>query len=261
MIKRLNVFSSKLDDLGVLRDFLKSILPVYGEHFILKGYMALSTYLEQDTGRQTTDIDLAFLEESAWKDFTINCTSIATNNSELGIKYELVKIKDTPNGGRLFIKASKDYDIVSFNLDMNYPKDRRMTLKSFGGLSINVFPLERIIVDKISVVTTIKVNRRVKDLIDLFLIASNYDFEYSELMDKVHSIVEIESRDLSGTYLFDLANSQIIKHSYDRYENVNKPEFGLLIDTVREFILPIADETSFIVRENRFWSKERLEWL
>lgn len=261
MIKRLNVFSSeKVNTLRVLKDFLKSVLPAYGEHFILKGYMALSTYLEQDTGRQTTDIDLAFLEESAWKDFTINCTSIATNNSELGIKYELVKIKDTPNGGRLFIKAKSDRDIV-FNLDMNYPKDRRMTLKSFDGLSINVFPLERIIVDKISVVTKIKVNRRVKDLIDLFLIASNYDFEYSELMDKVHSIVEIESRDLSGTYLFDLANSQMIKHSYDSYDNVNKPEFGLLIDTVREFILPIVDETSFVDSTNRVWSKERLEWL
>lgn len=95
--------------------------------------------------------------------------------------------------------------------------------------------------DKLSAISSDKVFRRVKDVIDLYY----YSKVFSINKDDIMKIVERSGKPLGEFYGF-LHRKEDLRHAYDRFrtQEVSKPQFDEIYDTVKSYIgsfLPSAE--------------------
>ena len=180
----------------------------------LQGCMALKEHLNEkgnDNFRITQDINFSIDNHNHWEMYVKNCCDKATENSKIGAKYELIKRREFSINAKL-----PDDVIFRFKIDMN-----------------------GILKDKINVITTRKVCRRVKDLIDVYQIVTTMDIDYNKMIDSL----EYDNKVVN--YLTKTESRQEIKHAFDKYENINKPDFDEMMRVVLTFTLPIIYEKTY----------------
>lgn len=234
----------RLDIEKVMYDFLQGCKSLYKGKIILKGCMALKEHLNEkgnDNFRITQDIDFSIDNHNHWEMYVRNCCDKATENSKIGAKYELIKrrgFSKNPNSDSITINAKLPDDVIfRFKIDMNVKPQDLKTVDA--GSCIDLYSIYGILKDKINVITTRKVCRRVKDLIDVYQIVTTMDIDYNKMIDSL----EYDNKVVN--YLTKTESRQEIKHAFDKYENINKPDFDEMMRVVLTFTLPIIYEKTY----------------
>lgn len=254
----------------VMLDFLEGISDKYGGEFMLKGCLCLNNYLRSGVSRRmTSDIDLTMYSKSSWERFVIDACELATTNSILGFKYTLVKrrgFSKNPLSDSLNIAVRyRDKICYTFKLDMNIKTNERLLEvdAKIGSSRLRVYSVYGILSDKINVLCSIKCCRRIKDLIDVYIISKNFNIELKEIID-VLSIRFPEIENIDEYYVCNENNINNIEHAFNKYKNNGiKFSFSEVYSGVLKFIsmilVVISDKT--VPVQDLEWSCKDEEWL
>lgn len=90
------------------------------------------------------------------------------------------------------------------------------------------------IADKLSAISSDKVFRRIKDVVDLYYMSKVFDFKKADIIQTLRN----SGRSLDNFNGF-LRRADDLKHSYDKFRftgDVNKPPFDEVYRCVKEYI-------------------------
>ena len=90
------------------------------------------------------------------------------------------------------------------------------------------------IADKVAVVSTDKVFRRIKDVVDLYYISKVFEFD----VQNIYSTLKCSERTM-GDFQGFLQRKEDLRHSYDKFRfagDVNKPPFDAVYREVKIYL-------------------------
>lgn len=247
-----------------IKDFIDSLSTTLLRDFVIKGCMALKYSLDSvDTSfRLTRDLDIHCFNREDWDLFVENCCYVATNNSPNGITYTLLSrrgYEKNPNGDSLIIDA----DGTKFNIDMNIGSD--VDFYEDEGTSIRFYSIPSILADKIYVSSKITICRRIKDLIDIYFILSEFDIEYYPNCTKIADRLNLTSRDIdfSNIFIYNESNIPSLEHAFIKYTESTSLDidFEDMMDRIIGFTIPIYSYLNGKPFNYSYWSKEHLKWV
>ncbi len=123
--------------------------------------------------------------------------------------------------------------LFTMDIDVNRPKMPTRIYEVddiiFRGLTPN-----QMIADKVSVLSSDKIFRRIKDLVDLFYMSHVFELNAIEIMNNLE-----QSGRVLGDFNGFVNRKDELKHSYDKFRfsgGVSKPEFDVVYDKVYEYV-------------------------
>ena len=204
-----------------------------------KGSMVLKACLMEagfsDDTRHTVDID------GNWcSDFTPSGEQIveslkkALNQNDIPLDVDIYRMygKGKSAGFELKNKSSGEV-LFTIDLDVNRSEVPTKVYEVEGVRFRGVSP-KQMVADKVFVISTDKVFRRIKDVIDMYYISQVFEFDTEEVL----RLLESSGRELGD---FDGFINRIddLRHSYEKFRftgDENKPSFDEVYDNVRSFI-------------------------
>ena len=102
------------------------------------------------------------------------------------------------------------------------------------GICFRGVSLLQMIADKVAVVSTGKVFRRIKDVVDLYYISKVFEFD----VQKIYSTSKCSERTM-GDFQGFLQRKEDLRHSYDKFRfagGVNKPPFDAVYREVKTYL-------------------------
>lgn len=204
---------------------------------VFKGALVMQNLLDMhgisNTYRGTEDIDMDW--GTTLENKTLVQNAIENVVKSLGI--DGVYIEKTRDFGD---KQSGGFNIVHqknilFSLDVNLRENPFFAAyKTDNGINFNGASKEKMIADKILVISKQLVFRRSKDIYDLHLLGQLPNIRYNDIV----YIINVSNKPL-GEFKQFINNILELKHSYDKLRGiVNKPSFEESYTYVRDFISP-----------------------
>ncbi|MGI6269080.1 MAG: nucleotidyl transferase AbiEii/AbiGii toxin family protein [Candidatus Howiella sp.] len=227
----------------VMRAIYDSGIPVsFKGSMVLKACLMEADYTE-DT-RHTVDIDANWNSDTAPSDEQIMISlqnALKKNGIELKVSIYRMHGKGRSAGFEL---SDKDTDEILFSMDIDVNRPVTPTkIYEVDGLRFRgVSPLQ-MIADKVSAVSTDKVFRRVKDVVDLYYISKVFDFDKADVMHTLNN----SGRSLENFNGF-LHSTEDLRHSYEKFRfagDVTKPPFDEVYCAVKSYIKAV------LPKENR----------
>ncbi len=218
----------------VMKGIYDSGIPIsFKGSMVLKACLMEAGYFE-DT-RHTVDID------ANWNSDTppsagqmVESLQSAINKSGIDLDVSLYRMYGDKRsaGFELTDKATGEI-LFSMDIDVNRPISPTKIYEAAGLRFRGVSPVQ-MIADKVSAISTEKVFRRVKDVVDLYYISKVFDFNKAEVMQ----MLEKDNRSLD-TFQGFLRQTEDLRHSYEKFRfagGVNKPPFDEVYHTVKSYI-------------------------
>ena len=235
----------------------------FSDKMILKGGSVLiSKMIENnrlDLYRKTTDLDMHCDKREVWIDFYTNIESIL-NSNKLGYVYKIIDRRSQRKGfdksdSIKFSLSDTNFDkAIEFKIDMNINSNAIITCDYSPILNMTTYDALTMLSDKITVVSSQKIYRRIKDLYDLCILVSLYDFTYYDVIEhirKKHSGVKLEDMIISD-------NFSSLEHAFSKYEGIsNKPNIMTIIALAKTFLQPIYCSN----KVDMLWKKEISAWV
>ena len=134
-----------------------------------------------------------------------------------------LELKDKITGETLF----------TMDIDVNRPLSPSKIYEVEGLRFRGVSP-SQMIADKLSSISSDKIFRRIKDVVDLYYISKVFDFNKNDIM----KVLKDSERTLDTFHGF-LYRTEDLRHSYDKFRfsgEVNKPPFDEIYQSVKTFI-------------------------
>lgn len=119
------------------------------------------------------------------------------------------------------------------DVDVNRPITPTQIYEVDGICFRGVSPLQ-MIADKVAVVSTDKVFRRIKDVVDLYYISKVFEFD----VQKIYSTLNCSERTM-GDFQGFLQRKEDLRHSYEKFRfagGVNKPPFDAVYREVKIYL-------------------------
>lgn len=123
--------------------------------------------------------------------------------------------------------------LFSMDIDVNRPVSPTKIYEVEGLRFRGVSP-SQMIADKLSAVSTDKVFRRIKDVVDLYYISKVFDFNKDDVMQTLK-----DSGRILDTFHGFLHRAEDLRHSYEKFRfagGVNKPPFDEIYRAVKSYI-------------------------
>ena len=234
----------------------------YARVFALKNGSALMSkmfeYNRADMFRRTTDIDLPCGSKDLWLRFCNECEQLL--NASGYARYRLLKRRSETKGldtsdSLTFEVTLKDGRCTKFSMDMNIKSDIIVEVSFDSVLNMRTYSEYTMVSDKIVVVSSNKIYRRIKDLYDICVLASLYSFR----LDKIVFILQRkhESSFRSITNMLTYENMPDIQHAYKKFSGIaNKPNIIVLLDIAQRFLYPFYNGVS----DGYIWNNRRCLW-
>jgi hypothetical protein len=200
--------------------------------------------------RETRDID------ASWAGATPPPMELLTemlNRALTGLNLKAVAVREHGE------KMSASYDIFDMSnneLSMTIDIDMRSAVESrtyiYGNVTFQGVTPDNVIADKISAVSSDKVFRRAKDLIDIYALAHCVVLK----TDNIRSIWERESRAIGDFNAF-VNRREEVRHSYEKLRRINKkPEFVVIYDYLVKFLTPFFVKNTTALT----WGNGKNDW-
>lgn len=203
---------------------------------VLKACLAEAGYSE-DT-RHTTDIDGNWYSDvlpSGEQMVESLQKALTRNNIDLNVSIYRMYGEGRSAGFELSDNSTGEI-LFSMDIDVNRPVASTKIYEIEGIRFLGVSPLQ-MISDKVSVLSTDKVFRRIKDVVDLYYISKVFTFNKADIVQTLKDT----GRSLDSFNGF-LHRTDDLRHSYDKFRfagDINKPSFDDVYLTVKEFIRDI----------------------
>lgn len=95
------------------------------------------------------------------------------------------------------------------------------------------------LVDKIRVISTRKVFRRVKDIVDVYILSSSKGIK----LEKIQDILQEYKNDL-GNFSAFIERKDDLEHAYEKLKGItNKPSFSEVYTQVKIFLMPFIQSS------------------
>ena len=204
-----------------------------------KGSMVLKACLLEagysDETRHTVDIDANWntdtlptaeqMEESLQK-------ALQTQGIDLEVKlYRMYGEKRS--AGFELIERSTGEILFTMDIDVNRPPAPTKIYEVDGIRFRGVSPVQ-MLADKVAVISTDKVFRRIKDVVDLYYLSKVFEFHTVEVLQ----ILKNSGRTL-GDFQGFVCRTEELKHSYEKFRfagGVNKPPFEEVYQSVKIYV-------------------------
>ncbi len=137
--------------------------------------------------------------------------------------------------------------LFTMDVDVNRPEIPGKIYEIEGFRFRGAAPLQ-MITDKISAISTEKVFRRIKDVVDLYYISKVFEFNSQEILQTLNAT----GRPL-GSFSGFLSQTDELEHAYAKFRfsgGVNKPPFEEIYQTVKQYIRSILPKN-----RSRAWER------
>lgn len=224
----------------VMRAIFESRIPID-----FKGAMVLHAYLNENgfTGdvRRTMDIDANWLSDTApTEEQMVQALQGALNQEGIELRVSLYRMYGEGRSAGFEFRDFESGDVL-FTMDMDVNRPAAETkLYTIDGFSFRGVVVEQMLADKICAVSSGKVFRRIKDIVDLYYLSQCASFD----SDKVRQTIENAGRTL-GTFQELLSKQQELQHAYDKFRfgsSANKPAFDDVYSRVCSLIDPFIPQ-------------------
>lgn len=207
---------------------------------VIKACLCEMGYFEQT--RHTVDIDGNWNSEyNPTKEEMVEVLQEAINEVDSNINVEAFRMYGDGRSAGFNIKKN---GIILFTMDIDVNRPKSLTkIYEVNNLHFRGVSPVQIMADKIFVLSTNRIFRRVKDLLDIYYFSQICDFNSFE----VNNTIKNSGRQLDNFDAF-LNRTDEIEHAYSKFlvaEDVLKPSFSEVYDTVFNYIkdvLPINYE-------------------
>lgn len=232
----------------------------FSNKFVVKGGMSLMSRLRQcdseEMGRFTRDIDLHCNSMETWNEF---CTRIEEilNHNDRGYIYRVIKrrsdSKPSDTSDSLELTLTYGEKIIKFKIDMNVKYDSIIEVEYSHILNMNVYDVYTQLSDKIVVVSSQSIFRRIKDLYDTDVLLRICNIKYSAVIDRLYT----KHPDAVLCDMLTPSNYEALRHAYDKYSGIkNKTDIRNLIAGVKEFLMPIYGN----FEGDLIWNSQLMRW-
>ena len=218
----------------VMKAIYESSIPInFKGSMVLKACLMEAGYTEQT--RHTVDIDANWNSETPpTAEQMVESLQNAVNKGGVDLDVRLYRMygKGRSAGFELVDKETEEA-IFSMDIDVNRPMPQTKIYEIEGFCFCGVAPVQ-MIADKLAVISSDKVFRRIKDVVDMYYISKVFEFNAHDVLDALR-----RSQRTLGDYHGFLRREDELKHSYEKFRftgDVNKPPFEEVYDTVLMFI-------------------------
>lgn len=237
----MNFNNRELQMFEVMRAFYESDIPVD-----FKGSMVLKALLNEcgysDSIRQTTDIDANWYSDSApSKDLIIGSIQEILDKNNIPLNVSMYRMYGEGKSAGFDFTDPLTGDVVfTMDMDVNRPIPQTRIYEINDIRFKGVSPVQ-MIADKLYVISSDKVFRRIKDIVDLYYISTVFDFDRSA----VSAALKNSGRNLDDFDGF-LNRKDDLRHAYDLFRfggNIYKPPFDEVYNAAKDFIKPMLSKT------------------
>lgn len=223
----------------VMRSIFDSGIPID-----FKGAMVLHAYLYENgfSGdvRRTMDIDANwFSVDAPTETQLINAIQGALDRTGIALQVRMYRMYGTGrSAGFEFVDPETEDIYFTMDMDVNRPA-AETRLYTIDGLSFRGVVVEQMLADKISAISSEKIFRRIKDVVDLYYLSQCTVLD----TDKVNLAMKNAGRVL-GTFDGFLSYPEDLRHAYKKFRfgsSVQKPVFDEIYCEVRDFIQPFLE--------------------
>lgn len=221
----------------VMKAVYDSGIPVsFKGSMVLKACLLEADYDEET--RHTVDIDANWVSDtppSAQQ--MIESLQDALRSSGIDLEVSLYRMYGEGRSAGFELKdAASGETLFTMDMDVNRPVPTTQIYEVAGLRFCGVSPIQ-MIADKVAAVSSDKVFRRIKDVVDLYYLSKVFPFDRSAVLQTLKN----SERKLEGFYGF-LHRQEDLRHSYDKFRfagNVAKPPFDEVYLDVKLFIRDI----------------------
>jgi len=218
----------------VMKAVYDSGIPIsFKGSMVLKACLMEAGYSE-DT-RHTVDIDANWNSDTppSAEQMTQSLQN-AINKSGIDLDVSIFRMYgEGRSAGFDLTDRSTGETLFSMDIDVNRPIPPTK-LYEVNGLCFRGVSASQMIADKVAVISTDKVFRRVKDVVDLYYISKVFGFDRTDVMQTLKN----SGRALDSFNGF-LHRTEELKHSYEKFRfagGVDKPPFEEVYSTVKSYI-------------------------
>jgi hypothetical protein len=207
-----------------------------------KGSMVLKACLleagfSEDT-RHTVDIDANWCSDVAPSaEQMVDSLQNALRNCGIDLNVSLYRMYGEGRSAGFELADSATGDVIfTMDVDVNRPVSKTRIYEVNGICFCGVAP-SQMIADKISAISTEKVFRRIKDVVDLYYISKAFNFDKAEILETLKS----SGRKLD-TFNGFLHKPEELQHAYEKFRfsgEVDKPTFDEVYLSVKAYIKDI----------------------
>lgn len=143
------------------------------------------------------------------------------------------------SAGFEFTEKSTGEKLFSMDIDVNRPIQPTKIYEVEGLKFRGVYPVQ-MMADKLSVISTDKVFRRIKDVVDMYYISKVFYFDKESIVQTLKN-----SNRVLDTFDGFIRRTEDLKHSYEKFRfagGVNKPMFEEVYNTVSLYINDILPQ-------------------
>ena len=218
----------------VMKALYGSGIPIsFKGSMVMKACLMEAGFVE-DT-RHTVDIDGNWNSETPPSaDHMEESIQKALDDNNIPLKVYLYRMYGEGRSAGFELKdISTDEILFTMDIDVNRPAVPTK-IYEVEGFSFRGSVLNQMIADKASTISTDKVFRRIKDVIDLYYYSLVFDFNKDEILKMLD-----DSGRILGDFKGYLNRVDDLKHSYEKFRfsgGVNKPEFDDVYNGVKNYI-------------------------
>lgn len=222
----------------VMRAIFESRIPID-----FKGAMVLHAYLYENgftnDVRRTMDIDANWLSDAApTEEQMVQALQNALDQAGIELKVSLYRMYGEGRSAG-FEFSDPEFGDVLFTMDMDVNRPAAETkLYTIDGFTFRGVVVEQMLADKICAVSSEKVFRRIKDIVDLYYLSQCASFD----PDKVVKAIKNAGRTL-GSFDGLLTKHEDLRHAYEKFRfgsSVQKPPFEDVYSRVCSFADPFV---------------------
>lgn len=216
---------------AVMKAIYDSSIPIsFKGSMVLKAYLLEAGYTEET--RHTVDIDANWNSDIPPSgEQMVESMQKAIQESGIRLNVSLYRMYgEGRSAGFELSDCSTGEIIFTMDIDVNRPISETKIYELADIKFCGVVP-SQMIADKLSVISTDKVFRRIKDVVDLYYLSKVVSFDKTDIMQTLNK----NGREL-GDFNDFLHRVDELRHSYDKFRftgDVKKPSFDEVYQTVK----------------------------
>ncbi|MGB4661269.1 MAG: nucleotidyl transferase AbiEii/AbiGii toxin family protein [Mobilitalea sp.] len=281
--KRGHMLQEELTAYGLERTIYRISISEYVDKFTLKGGIFLYALFDGNFTRATTDIDLLAQEtnnevENIKKIFE-EIFSIEVNDALLydleSLDVHFITEFKAYHGLNVSIVAYLDKTKIPISIDIGfgdiiYPERVLMdfpVLLDMEVPKIYVYSLNSVIAEKFEAIVSLGyVNSRYKDFYDIYILASNYEFDGNELKKAIEETFHHRQTGFDDIVAFekDFTEDAIRKSRWNAFTKKKKAmesvDFGRTVDLIKDFLQPIIENIVDKSETDIKWNSQKKVW-
>lgn len=224
----------------VMKAIYDSGIPIdFKGSMVLKACLLEAGYTEEI--RHTVDIDANWYSEMPpTAEQMTDSLQKALTKSSIDLKVSIYRMYGEGRSAGFELADSTTGEILfSMDIDVNRPAVPTQIYEIEGFCFRGVTPAQ-MLADKVSAISTDRVFRRIKDVVDLYYLSKAFAFDGAEVMQ----MLENSGRKLENFAGF-LGRQDDLRHAYEKFRltgEIEKPPFEKVYSTVKDYIRDVLPQ-------------------